>query len=118
MEKIRISFFLFIILIIACEEKVQQSETTSNENMMVRIAEIEIDSVYFDDYITILKEEAAKSVELEKGVLCIFPMYQKENPTQIRLLEIYASQEAYEAHLKTPHFSLTSEITSSNCRDL
>ena len=95
---------MFIFLFIACEEKVQQSETTSNENMMVRIAEIEIDSVYFDDYITILKEEAAKSVELEKGVLCIFPMYQKENPTQIRLLEIYASQEAYEAHLKTPHF--------------
>ena len=31
-------------------------------------------------------------------------MYQKENPTRIRILEIYASKAAYEQHLKTPHF--------------
>jgi quinol monooxygenase YgiN len=41
---------------------------------------------------------------LEPGVIAIFPMYQKENPTEIRILEIYASREAYESHLKTPHF--------------
>ena len=26
------------------------------------------------------------------------------NPTEIRLLEIYANEEAYQSHLKTPHF--------------
>ena len=31
-------------------------------------------------------------------------MFQKANPNQIRLLEIYASKAAYEAHIKTPHF--------------
>jgi len=31
-------------------------------------------------------------------------MYQKENPTQVRILEIYASREAYDSHLKTLHF--------------
>ena len=31
-------------------------------------------------------------------------MYQKENPAEIRILEIYADKEAYEAHLQTPHF--------------
>jgi alkylhydroperoxidase/carboxymuconolactone decarboxylase family protein YurZ len=31
-------------------------------------------------------------------------MYEKENPAQIRILEIYASRSAYEQHLKTPHF--------------
>ncbi len=41
---------------------------------------------------------------MEPGVISIFPMYQKDNPTQVRILEIYASREAYEAHLKTPHF--------------
>ena len=75
-----------------------------NEKMIIRMAEIEIDSSYFDDYISILKEEAATSVRKEPGVLCIFPMYEKENPTQIKLLEIYQNQEAYEYHLKTPHF--------------
>ncbi len=73
-------------------------------SMMVRVAEIEVDSNYLEQYKAILTEEARASVALEKGVLSIFPMYQKDNPAQIRILEIYASREAYESHLKTPHF--------------
>ncbi|GAB3921756.1 putative quinol monooxygenase [Larkinella terrae] len=72
--------------------------------MMVRLSEIEIDPVYLKDYKAILTEESAASVKLEKGVIAIFPMYQKENPTQIRILEMYASRADYEQHLKTPHF--------------
>jgi quinol monooxygenase YgiN len=72
--------------------------------MMVRISEIEVDPAYLEAYKAILKEESAASVKLEPGVIAIFPMYQKENPTSIRILEIYASKAAYEQHLKTPHF--------------
>jgi len=72
--------------------------------LLVRIAEVEIDSRYLEEYMSILKEEAEASVSLEPGVISIFPMFQPENPTEIRILEIYASREAYEAHLKTPHF--------------
>lgn len=71
---------------------------------MIRISEIEIDSNYLEEYKTILKEESRASVRLEPGVISIYPMYQKENPRQVRILEIYANREAYEAHLKTPHF--------------
>ena len=74
------------------------------EGLLVRIAEVEIDSRYLEEYLAILKEEAEASVRLEPGVISIFPMFQRENPTEIRILEIYASREAYEAHLKTPHF--------------
>ena len=76
----------------------------SNDMMMIRIAEIEVDSNYLENYKTILSAEAAASVRLEPGVISIFPMYQSENPTNIKILEIYASKEAYESHLKTPHF--------------
>lgn len=72
--------------------------------MMIRISEIEIDSNYLEEYNAILKEESEESVKLEPGVISIYPMYQKENPTQVRILEIYAGMEAYELHLKTPHF--------------
>lgn len=71
---------------------------------MIRVAEIEVDSIHLEEYLSILKTEAAASLRLEAGVLCIYPMYQREHPTQIRLLEIYASKEAYEQHLQTPHF--------------
>jgi 4-carboxymuconolactone decarboxylase len=73
-------------------------------DMMVRIAELDIAADYLEDYKAILKEEAANSVKLEPGVIAIFPMFEKERPTQIRLIEVYASQAAYQSHLKTPHF--------------
>ena len=43
-------------------------------------------------------------MRLEAGVIAIFPMYQKGKPTEIRILEIYASRAAYESHIKSPHF--------------
>ena len=72
--------------------------------IMVRISEIEIVARYLDEYKAILKEEAAASVRLEPGVIAIFPMYEKEHPTQVRILELYANREAYESHLQISHF--------------
>ncbi|QGK77230.1 antibiotic biosynthesis monooxygenase [Flavobacterium sp. SLB02] len=72
--------------------------------MMVRISEIEIHPEYLSEYKAILKEESSASVKLEPGVLAIFPMYQKNDSTQIRILEIYNDKDAYQSHLKTPHF--------------
>ena len=73
-------------------------------DMMVRISEIEILPEKLEEYKVILKEEAATSVRIEPGVIAIFPMYQKESPTQVRIVEIYADNAAYKSHLQTPHF--------------
>ena len=73
-------------------------------NMMIRISEIEIDSSYLQEYKNILEIEARALVQKESGVVAIFPMYQKENPAQIRILEIYSNKSAYQEHLKSPHF--------------
>ena len=78
--------------------------SAQSKNMMIRLSEIEIDSNYLKEYNAILQEESRASVKLEAGVIAIYPMYQKESPTQIRILEIYSNRQAYEAHLKTPHF--------------
>jgi quinol monooxygenase YgiN len=80
------------------------SAHAQEQQMMVRISEIKIDPKHLDEYKAILKEEAGASVRLEPGVIAIFPMYERESDTEIRILEIYASRDAYEAHLKTPHF--------------
>ena len=85
--------------LVACSVAIAQGE-----DMIVRISEIEIHLNRLAEYNAILKEEAEASVRLEPGVIAIFPMSQKEKPTELRILEIYASREAYEAHLKTPHF--------------
>jgi len=74
------------------------------DKMMIRMAEIEIHPEYIEAYKAILQEESEASVRLEAGVICIYPMVQKDNPLQIRLLEIYADKDAYQSHLQTPHF--------------
>ena len=71
---------------------------------MIRISKIKMDSNYVKEYNSILKEESRESMKLEPGVISIYPMYEKENPTQVRILEIYADRNAYESHLKTSHF--------------
>ncbi len=76
----------------------------NTDEMMVRIADIEIDSAYLEEYIAILKEESEASIRLEPGVISIFPMFPKEKATNIIIVEVYASREAYESHLQTPHF--------------
>jgi quinol monooxygenase YgiN len=88
------------------------------DQMIVRLSEIEIEPDHLEEYKAILKEEAAASVNLEPGVISIFPMYQKENPTAVRILEIYASRGAYEAHLKTPHFQKYKITTLKMVRNL
>ncbi len=93
-------YCLIVVLILLSYHSVDAQKN----NMMIRISEIEIDSIYLQEYNNILQEESRASVQLEPGIIAIYPMYQKENPTQIRILEIYANREAYESHLKTPHF--------------
>ena len=76
--------------------------SAQTNDMMIRISEIEIDSNFLQEYKNILQEESRASVQLESGVIAIYPMCQKESPTKIRILEIYENRKAYESHLKTP----------------
>lgn len=89
----------FVLMLFGCHTVFAQQQ-----DRMVRLSEIEIDPAYLEEYKTILKEESAASVKLEPGVIAIFPMYRKDSPTSVRILEMYASKAAYEQHLKTSHF--------------
>jgi len=93
-----------VLLANSCGISQQQKTGTDMNDLMIRISEIEIDLQSLEEYKAILKEEAKASVLLEPGVISIYPMFQKDNPTQVRILEIYANREAYKSHLETPHF--------------
>ena len=67
-------------------------------------AEIEVYPKYLTEYLSYANEVDRLSVEREPGVVCLFPMQSAEDSTRIRILEIYASEEAYQQHLKTEHF--------------
>ena len=75
-----------------------------NGKMICRLAEIEVYPKYLTEYLSYANEVDRLSVEREPGVVCLFPMQSAEDSTRIRILEIYASEEAYQQHLKTEHF--------------
>ena len=74
------------------------------KTQMVRLAKLVIDSIQLEKYKASLKEEIEASVQLEPGVLTLYAVAEKNNPTHIAILEIYADTVAYKAHLKAPHF--------------
>ena len=98
------------------EEK-PSAETTAT-NMIVRIAEIEVFPQYLEEYLAFANEVDRLSIEREPGVICLFPMQSAEDSCQIRILEIYASEEAYQQHLKTPHFLKYKQGTLHMVKDL
>jgi quinol monooxygenase YgiN len=78
--------------------------SAQNINQMVRLAKLVIDSTQLENYKAALKEEIETSVRIEPGVKTLYAVTEKDNPTHITILEIYADTAAYKAHLQTPHF--------------
>ena len=103
---------LFVLLLAALslaactkpEGKMTNDQLQMTNDLIVRIAEIEVNEGYLEEYLAAAHNVGTKSVESEEGVICIFPMQVKDSPNTIRILEIYRDDEAYQAHLQTPHF--------------
>jgi quinol monooxygenase YgiN len=100
-EQMEPLLFLLMAIVVLLGEG---TAVAQGQGMLVRMSEIEVETRDLNEYVAILKSEAEASVRLEPGVVAIFPMYQKDKPTAVRIVEIYASREAYESHLQTPHF--------------
>ena len=94
---------LLFVTIFSCAKK-ERKVTIDTDKLIIRIAEIEIDLDFQQEYIELLQEEAEASVRLEDGVIAIYPMFQKEHPEIIQILEIYKNETAYQSHLETSHF--------------
>jgi 4-carboxymuconolactone decarboxylase len=96
--KLLIAFACLVVL--SCINRA----SAQNINQMVRLAKLVIDSTQLENYKAALKEEIETSVRIEPGVKTLYAVSEKDNPTHITILEIYADTAAYKAHLQTPHF--------------
>lgn len=80
-------------------EKEQMSESG-----IVRLSKIKVNPDYLEEYMNFATEVGAVSLLTEPGVLTMYAVADKEDPCNITILETYASQEAYKAHIASPHF--------------
>jgi len=103
--KKKISFITLFALVLSITAMAQEkAKPIKHETMIVRLAEIEVYPEHLQEYLKFANEVDRLSVEREPGVVCLFPMQSAEDSTQIRILEIYVSKEAYQSHIKTEHF--------------
>lgn len=85
---------------------------------IVRLAEIVVDPKRLDDYLAFAKEVGTVSMATEPGVIGLFSMQDKENPSKIYILEVYADRLAYDAHIRTAHFRKYKEGTADMVQSL
>lgn len=81
-----------------------QVTNAQHKGHMVRLAKLVIDSAQLEPYNVLLKEGIETAIRVEPGVLTLYAVAERNRPTHITILEIYATEEAYHAHVKTPHF--------------
>jgi len=84
----------------------------------VRVAEIEIDPSQIEPYKAAVKEQIEAAVRLEPGVLALYSVADKENPSHIFVFEMYADDDAYKSHLETAHFKKYKTTTQDMVKSL
>ena len=82
----------------------QRDGTAQPRRPVVRLAELQIDPAQLDQYLTFLREEIERSIRVEPGVLTLYAVQLKSDPTRVRLFEMYADSIAYNAHIASAHF--------------
>jgi len=95
--------YLITIIIMAAFILPEKVSAQSNSNYL-RIAKLTIDSIKLEGYKEALKVHAETAIRVESGVLMLYAVYEKEHPTHVSVFEIYANVDAYNFHIKTPHF--------------
>lgn len=71
---------------------------------ITRLSRIEVFPEYLDEYKKFAAEVGEISLRTEPGVLTMYAIADRENPCLITILETYASKDAYDAHIASPHF--------------
>lgn len=89
-----------------------------NQKYVVRLAKLVIDSVHLDQYNQLLKEGIETAIKEEPGVLTLYAVAEQRRPAHITILEIYANEDAYRLHIKTPHFLKYKEGTKHMVKSL
>jgi quinol monooxygenase YgiN len=78
------------------------ASATPPRRPVVRLAELEIDRAQLGPYLAALREEVETSIRVEPGVLTLYSVQVKGAPSRVRLFEMYADSNAYNAHIVSP----------------
>ena len=89
-----------------------------NKNPKMATGEIEVVPEKLEAYLKYAAEVGRVSMATEPGVIALFSMQDKSDPCKVYILEVYADQQAYQAHIQTAHFRTYKEGTADMVRSL
>jgi 4-carboxymuconolactone decarboxylase len=104
LETVNTKALLILLISMLALFQTKSARADDPRNQIVRLAKLQIHPEHLEAYKAALKEEIEASIRLEPGVLALRAVSEKEHPTRITIMEIYASGEAYKAHIASPHF--------------
>jgi quinol monooxygenase YgiN len=73
-------------------------------NLFIRLIKMEIDSKEIDNFKRLAQSVMLPGLQKEPGVLVMYAVAGKTEPTSVSILEVYADSAAYKSHLNTLHF--------------
>lgn len=85
---------------------------------IIRLSEIEVDPANMEKYVKFVTEVGEISLRTEPGVLTMYAVASKDKPNIITILETYASQDAYKAHIASSHFQKYKQGTAKMVKSL
>jgi quinol monooxygenase YgiN len=95
-----------------------QAPAQDAQRQYVQIAELEIDPAQLDSYKAAAQEQIEAAIRLEPGVQVLYAVSEKDNPARVKVFEVYASTEAYNAHLQAEHFKKYKRTTDPMVKSL
>jgi quinol monooxygenase YgiN len=106
----------FVLCIMA--SLIYSSAGAQQTGQVVHVAKLRINPAHLESYKAALKEEIETSVRVEPGVLKLDAVAEKNNPSSIIILEVYADSASYKSHLQTPHFKKYKSATKDMVKSL
>ncbi|TFV47115.1 antibiotic biosynthesis monooxygenase [Bradyrhizobium niftali] len=86
--------------------------------LYVQEAEIEIDPAQLESYKAAVAEHIETATRVEPGIIALYAVSENDNPTRVRVFEIYRDQDAYRSHLETAHFKTYKATVEKMVRSL
>jgi len=86
--------------------------------LYVQEAEIEIDPAQLESYKAAVAEHIETAARVEPGIIALYAVSENDNPTRVRVFEIYRDQDAYRSHLETAHFKTYKATVEKMVRSL
>lgn len=107
-----------LIIVMILTLSFNKNNMPSEKVQMVRLAKIKVAPLQLNNYNSALKEQMTTAVRLEPGVLTYYAVADKNDPSQITILEIYADTNAYKSHIETTHFKKYKETVKDMVKSL